>query len=81
MNDAVGLSDCERIRRGVLMQPVNARTSFAYLAAAAGVVAPAMRSGGGQRVALIPYAASLASLGIDCLVYHGLQPRWVRPAE
>jgi hypothetical protein len=81
MNDAVGLSDCERIRRGVLMQPVSARTSVAYLAAAAGVVAPAMRSGGGQRVALIPCAASLAAVGIGSLVYYGRQPQWARPAE
>jgi hypothetical protein len=39
-----------------------------------------MRSGGGHWGALILYAASLATVVIHCLVFHGPQPRWARPA-
>jgi hypothetical protein len=39
-----------------------------------------MRSGGGHWGALIPYAASLAAVGIGRLAYRGLQPQWARPA-
>lgn len=74
----LGLSDCERVRSGVLAQPVNAITSMAYPAAAAGVVVPALRSGGFHRLALMAYAASLAAVGVGSLAYHGPQPPWAR---
>jgi hypothetical protein len=59
-----------------MMQPVNAGTSLAYAAAAAGMIVPAIRNGGRHRVALILYAASLAAVGIGSVAYHGPQPRW-----
>jgi hypothetical protein len=57
---------------------MNAMTSMAYLAAAAGVVVPALRSGGFHRIALMAYAASLAAVGVGSLAYHGPQPPWAR---
>jgi hypothetical protein len=75
---ALGMSDCERIRGGVLSQPVNASTSLAYAAAAAGMIVPAKRCGGLHRVVLILYAASLAAVGVGSVAYHGPQPRWAR---
>jgi hypothetical protein len=74
----LGLSDCERVRAGVLAQPVNAGTSMAYLAAAAGVLVPALRGGGVHRLTLMAYAASLAAVGVGSLAYHGPQPWWAR---
>jgi hypothetical protein len=73
---SLGLSDCERIRPGLLKQPVNAATSLAYLAAAAGITVPAWRSSGVHRTALGWYAASLAAAGIGSVAYHGPQPWW-----
>jgi hypothetical protein len=72
----LGLSDCERIGRGVLMQPVNAVTSLAYVAAATGMAVPVRRSRGAHRAALALYAASLAAAGVGSFAYHGPQPRW-----
>jgi hypothetical protein len=72
----LGLSDCERIRHGVVKQPVNAATSLAYLAAAAGLTVPARRSNGVHRAALGWYAASLAAAGVGSVAYHGPQPWW-----
>jgi hypothetical protein len=72
------MSDCERIRDGVLAQPVNAVTSLAYGAAAAGMIPLAKRSRGRHRVAFIGYGASLAAVSLGSVAYHGPQPRWAR---
>ena len=73
---ALGRSDCEQIRDRALRQPVNAITSVSYLAAGASVAAQAMRAASVHRVALSLYAASLTTVGVGSIAYHGPQPPW-----
>ena len=71
LSDGIGESDCETIRDGLLAQPINAATSFAYVLA--GVVLwlrlpqqERWRTGG-------LYALLLALVGAGSVVYHGPQ--------
>ncbi len=69
---AIGASDCEALRSGLLAQPTNALTSGAYVLA--GVVVwlrlPREQRGGWGAV----YAALLALVGLGSILYHGPQP-------
>jgi hypothetical protein len=62
---ALGGSDCEALRNGVLGQPVNAVSSLAYLAAGAYL----LRRGGPPGPAW-----ALALVGVGSLLYHGPMP-------
>lgn len=59
---ALGASDCEALRDGLLGQPVNALSSVAYLVAGAYV----LRRGGPRMPAL-----ALAAVGVGSFLYHG----------
>lgn len=85
----VDTSDCERVRDGVLAQPVNAWTSLAYVVAGAWVVgrslsAPAVAAR--PAVARVPLAfgALLALAGVGSVLYHGGDgevSRWLHDAS
>ena len=62
---ALGGSDCEALRDGVLGQPVNTVSSLAYLAAGAYL----LRRGGPAGPAW-----ALALVGVGSLLYHGPMP-------
>ncbi len=62
---ALGGSDCEALRDGVLGQPANTLSSLAYVAAAAYV----LRRGGPPGP-----AAALALVGVGSVLYHGPMP-------
>ena len=62
---ALGGSDCEALRDGVLGQPANTLSSLAYVAAAAYV----LRRGGPPGPAV-----ALALVGIGSVLYHGPMP-------
>ena len=62
----VAVSDCERIRPGLVGQPANAASSLAFIAAAV----PIWRRGG-TRNAWRWVAAALAFEGIGSVAYHG----------
>ena len=62
---ALGGSDCEALRDGVLGQPANTVSSLAYLAAAAYV----LRKGGPPGPAV-----ALALVGVGSVLYHGPMP-------
>lgn len=62
---ALGGSDCEALRSGLLGQPVNSLSSLAYVAAAAYL----LRRGG----PLGPVVA-LAAVGVGSALYHGPMP-------
>jgi hypothetical protein len=62
---ALGASDCEVLRAGVLGQPVNSLSSLAYVAAGAYV----LRRGGPAAPAL-----ALGAVGAGSLLYHGPMP-------
>ena len=63
----VAVSDCERIRPGLIGQPANAASSLAFVAAAV----PIWRRARGERKAWRWVAAALAFEGLGSLAYHG----------
>lgn len=70
--EAIGGSDCEALRDGLLAQPTNAVTSAAYVAAGIVVLVrlPKQdRVGWGGA-----YAGLLMLIGIGSILYHGPQP-------
>jgi hypothetical protein len=70
---ALGGSDCEEWRAGLLHQPVNSLSSLAYLVAGVWVVT---RRGTDRtdRVAGAVFGGMVAGIGIGSLLYHG--PQW-----
>jgi hypothetical protein len=75
----LGGSDCERLRDGWLVQPVNAVTSLAYVAAGAAVLAGTPRGVGRQgRAEVAALAATLALVGLGSVAFHGPQPPGAR---
>jgi hypothetical protein len=62
---ALGASDCETLRAGLLGQPVNSLSSLAYVAAGAYV----LRRGGPAAPAW-----ALGAVGVGSLLYHGPMP-------
>jgi hypothetical protein len=64
---ALGASDCEALRGGLLGQPVNALSSLAYVVAGGYV----LRRGG--RGFLLP-AIALGAVGAGSVLYHGPMP-------
>ena len=69
---ALGGSDCEALRDGVLGQPVNSLSSLAYVAAGAYV----LRRGGPAAPAL-----ALGAVGAGSLLYHGPMLRGAEAAH
>lgn len=63
MSEHVAASDCERIRPGLIGQPMNTLSSLAFVVAAL----PVWRRGGAWRWV----AAALAFEGIGSVLYHG----------
>jgi hypothetical protein len=71
----LGSTDCERLRPGLIAQPVNTATSLAFVVAAGATALRSRRRGtpyGAQEVA---YSALLALVGIGSVAFHGPQPR------
>jgi hypothetical protein len=77
----LGGSDCERVRTGVLAQPVNAVSSLIYIPAGMLVLISARRATGRRRAALTGMAGALAWVGVGSFAYHGPQPAWARGAH
>jgi hypothetical protein len=78
MAGRIGASDCERLRPGLLAQPVNAVTSLAYVAGAGVVVARVRRGAGRPPRAALAYAATLGLVGLGSVAFHGPQPPGAR---
>ena len=78
---ALGGSDCEAIRSGVLVQPANAVSALAYVAAGAAVVVTTRAATSRRRVVLLGYAGSLVAVAIGSFAYHGPQPAWAASAH
>ena len=67
---ALGESDCELIRGGLLVQPVNALTSLAFVVAG---LAVASRGPEERTSTAIVFAALLVAVGVGSVAYHGPQ--------
>ena len=61
------LSDCERVRPGLLGQPMNAASSLAFVAAGLWLLSRSSDGDGNLRL----YAAALGVLGLGSFAYHG----------
>jgi hypothetical protein len=71
--DTLGDGDCEALRGGVIGQPTNTVTSFAYVGAGGwlGTRVPRLRRA--QRGAAAAYAGLVAITGAGSVAYHGPQ--------
>lgn len=76
----LGGADCERIRAGLLAQPVNAVSSLAYVAVGLWLLGR-MRTGGSRRTILVAGGATLVAVGVGSFAYHGPQPEWADTAH
>jgi hypothetical protein len=75
VDDRLGSTDCERIRPGLVAQPVNTVTSLAFVAAAAATGLRSHRRGTVYGAQEITYSSLLALVGVGSVAYHGPQPR------
>jgi hypothetical protein len=71
----LGSTDCERIRPGLIAQPVNTATSLAFVAAAGVTALRSRRRGAPYGVQEAAYSALLALVGAGSVAFHGPQPR------
>jgi hypothetical protein len=69
----LGDGDCEALRPGLIGQPVNTITSFAYVGAGAWLASRLSRLPSGRRPAAAAYAALTAITGVGSIAYHGPQ--------
>ncbi len=75
----LGGSECERLRSGLLAQPVNTVSSLVFLLVGLWIVVRGRRAAG-HRVQLAVYGVAVASNAVGGLLFHGLQTpgaRWV----
>jgi len=73
LRDSIGESDCEFLRDEALAQPVNALTSFAYVAVGLLVIARASVTRRPIAAALV-YGTCLVGVGLGSVLFHGPQP-------
>lgn len=69
----IGESDCEELGDGLLVQPINALSSFAYVAVGVAIAIVASRRAS-RPVDSYVYAACVAAVGLGSVAFHGPQP-------
>lgn len=74
VEDQLGSTDCERIRPGLIAQPVNTVTSLAFVAAAGVTALRSRRRGSSFGAQEAAYSTLLALVGIGSVAFHGPQP-------
>ena len=67
---ALGAGDCERLRDGLIAQPVNAASALAYVAVGAWLAGRGLRAGPG-RGPLVAFGLAVSAAGIGSVDYHG----------
>jgi hypothetical protein len=77
----IGASDCEKIGDGLLAQPFNTWTSFAYVVVGVLVMFQAIRSPGGRRWGPIVFGTTLIFVGLGSVAFHGTMPVWAKTAH
>ena len=77
----VAFSDCERIRPGLIAQPVNTVSSLAYVVAGAVLASRARREGGPLESRRLAVAAAAVAAGLGSVLYHGPGGRWSKRAH
>lgn len=81
MTDHVACSDCERIRPGLIAQPVNTLSSLAYVVAGVVIARRARRDGGAVEGLRLALAAAAVATGLGSVAYHGPGGRWGKLAH
>lgn len=69
---ALGASDCEQLRAGLVAQPVNAVSSLAYIVVGSAIISLSRRSGP-WRARSIVFGACVVATGVGSVAYHGPQ--------
>jgi len=77
----VGGSDCEHIGQGLLAQPANTLSSFAYVVAGALLLWRAFARRSPPHVATLVYAVTVLGVGVGSVAFHGPMPAWGRFAH
>jgi hypothetical protein len=67
----LGAGDCERLRDGVVAQPVNTASALAYLAVGAWLAGRALPSGVPHRRQRLAFGLAVAAAGVGSVDYHG----------
>jgi len=78
---ALGASDCEALRDGLLAQPVNAVSSISYAVVGAWLLAGAVSASARERPLQAAYGVSLIATGLGSVAYHGPMPPGARLAH
>jgi hypothetical protein len=66
----LGAGDCERLRDGLVAQPVNTASALAYLMVGAWLVRQGLRSGPARR-RTAAFGLAVAAAGVGSVDYHG----------
>jgi hypothetical protein len=77
----VARSDCERIRHGLIAQPVNTVSSLAYVVAGGVIARRARRDGGPLETRRLLLAGAAVVAGLGSVLYHGPGGRWGKRAH
>jgi hypothetical protein len=79
----LGAGDCERLRDGLVAQPVNAASALAYLLAAAWLVRKGSRLEAASRREALAFGLAVAAAGVGSVDFHGTgspAARWLHDA-
>jgi hypothetical protein len=73
---ALGAGDCERLRDGLVAQPVNTASALAFVAVGAWLVGRGLRAGAGgppgqARRGTVAFGLAVAAAGVGSVDYHG----------
>jgi hypothetical protein len=79
----LGAGDCERLRDGLVAQPVNAASALAYLLAAAWLAGQGARRDAAPRREALAFGLAVAAAGVGSVDFHGPgspAARWLHDA-
>jgi hypothetical protein len=68
---ALGTGDCERLRDGLVAQPVNTASALAYLLAAAWIARQVAGREAGPRREALAFGLAVAAAGVGSVDFHG----------
>ena len=71
---AIGATDCEAIHDDLFAQPVNAYTSFGYVAVGLTLVGRGLKKGRHEGSPELLYGSTLVAIGFGSVIFHGPQP-------
>jgi hypothetical protein len=73
--DRLGSGDCERVREGLVAQPVNTATSAFYIVAGMFAAGRPVDHSAPTRTTQVLFGGLVALVGVGSIAFHGPQPR------